>query len=96
MVVRIVDDSSLLRAGVATSRGAPREALSQVEKAARGFDETGMTLHAAVARLRRGELLGKAGSSLVANSEARMSVQGVLQPARMAAVLAPGFPSSAP
>jgi hypothetical protein len=83
--------SGLVLAGVAASRGdRPRAAglLSEVE---RRFDATAMPLHAAVARRRRGELLGgQDGRALVQQADGWMAAHAIRNPARMAAMVAPG------
>jgi eukaryotic-like serine/threonine-protein kinase len=85
----------LVRAGVAAVRGSIAEATALLERAATGFDAADMKLYAAVARHRRGALLGStAGAALVAASEAYMAEQEIRAPARMMAALAPGFPAA--
>src|SRR5262249_1832631 len=50
----------------------------------------GMALHAAVARRRRGQLLGGSdGRALVESADAWMQTKGIRNPARTAALLAP-------
>ncbi|WP_437532454.1 protein kinase [Sorangium sp. So ce726] len=81
-----------LRAAIAAQRGQAASALSLLAAAAAAFDERGMALFAACARRRRGQLLGgDEGRSLVQAADAWMAGQGVRNPARMAAIFAPGF-----
>jgi hypothetical protein len=81
----------VLRAGAAATRGETERALSLIEPAEAGLAGADMALHASVARRRRGELLGgDTGRSLVASADAWMSGQGIRNPKRMAAMLAPG------
>jgi hypothetical protein len=51
-----------------------------------------MRLYAAAARRRLGRLRGAAGKGLADEAEAWMRTQKVASPARMTALLAPGFP----
>ena len=52
-----------------------------------------MPLYAAVARRRLGALLGgDAGRDLVAQADSWMAGQGIVNPSRMTALFAPGFP----
>jgi hypothetical protein len=52
-----------------------------------------MNLFAAAARRRLGQLLGgNCGQALIAQADAWMAGQGIVNPARMTAMLAPGFP----
>jgi tetratricopeptide (TPR) repeat protein len=84
----------LVRAGVAAVRGETSEAAALAERAAIAFDAADMKLYAAAARHRRGALLGGSdGQALVAASEAFLVEQQVQAPARMLAMLAPGFPT---
>ena len=81
----------LLRAGVAATRGERERALSLLERAETGLAAADMALHAAVARSRRGELLGgDTGRGLVAAADAWMAGQTIRNPERMRAMLAPG------
>ena len=83
----------LIRAGVSAVHGDQPGALRQLNAAEEASRAADMGLHAAVARRRRGELLGgDEGRTLVAEAEAWMALEGVKNPARMCAALAPGFP----
>jgi len=84
--------AELIRAGCAQLRGRDDRALAHLDAAADGFDAADMQLHAAVARRRRGQLLGGAdGKSLLLDAESWMAEQLIDDPARLSAVLAPGF-----
>jgi hypothetical protein len=76
---------------VAATRGdgdAALETITRVESGLRGAE---MALHLAAARRRRGELIGgDAGRALVEESNAWMTGQGIRNPDRMSALLAPG------
>jgi hypothetical protein len=79
-------------AGIAARRGELPEARALVERAAGHLDQAGMALHAAVARLRGGELMGGAPGRTLAESAAQeLSQLGVARPHRMARLMAPGF-----
>jgi hypothetical protein len=81
----------LLRAGAAATRGETARSLALLEPAESAFTAADMALHAAVTRRRRGELMGgEAGSDLVTAADAWMSGQDIVNPARMAQMLAPG------
>jgi hypothetical protein len=82
----------LVEAGVAFGRGDAAEAARLLEDAAARLDAVSMRLYAAAARRRLGQLRGAAGTGLVAEAEAWMRGQKVASPARMTALLAPGFP----
>ena len=76
------------------AHGQPDAARVRMGEAAALFQAQEMGLHAAVARRRQGVLLGgDEGRALVAEADAWMAGQQVRNPARLAAVLAPGFPS---
>ncbi|HJZ88292.1 MAG TPA: AAA family ATPase [Polyangia bacterium] len=82
----------LLRAGAAALDEKAEAASALLVRAAAGFDAADMALHAAVARRRLGELSeGTSGAELVAAADAWMSTQKVRNPARMAALIAPGL-----
>ena len=79
-----------LRAGVAASRREP-EVASLLEAAGRELDAADMALHATVARRCLGKLIGgEGGRRLVGDADVWMSGQGIQNPERMAAMLAPG------
>lgn len=81
----------LIQAGVAVDRGDVERSLALLVDAEEGFDNAGMALHAAVAKSRRGALLGgDEGGNLIAESNRWMSDQGLANPARMSAMIAPG------
>ncbi len=83
----------LLRAGVANLRGRSEEAVRQLATAEGGLEAADMRMYAAAARRQRGRLLGGAeGEKLVQQADALMKAEGVREPARIAAVLVPGFP----
>jgi hypothetical protein len=82
----------LLRAGVQATRGEVDAAALLLQQAASGLEAADMALYAAAARWQEGRLAsGDRGQALVAASEAWMHDQGIVDPARMAAMLAPGF-----
>ena len=57
------------------------------------FERADMTFHAAVARRRLGVLQDdERGRALVDEADAWMAAQGIRNPARMARLIAPGFP----
>jgi tetratricopeptide (TPR) repeat protein len=84
--------AQLLRAGAAAVEGSPDRAAELLRDAARRCEATDMRLYAATARRRLGEVLGGAeGGALVEEADAWMAGQRVVNPARMTALLAPGF-----
>jgi hypothetical protein len=81
----------LLHAGAASVRGERERAVGWLDMAEQGFVGADMALHAAVARRRRGELLGgDAGRRLVEEADAWMSGEKIQRPERMSDMLAPG------
>jgi serine/threonine protein kinase len=81
----------LAQAAVAATRGETERARAGLETAEAGFAAADMSLHATAARRRRGELTGgDAGRGLVASADAWMRGQGIKNPERMTAMLAPG------
>jgi hypothetical protein len=85
----------LLRAGVAALRGAREEARASLQAAIARFDALDMALYAAAARRRCGELTpGERGDRLIAAADEWMRGQGIQNPARLAAGVAPGFPAA--
>jgi eukaryotic-like serine/threonine-protein kinase len=83
----------LLRAGIAAAEGDLARALGMLELAAQACEAADMSLFAAVARYRRGQILrGDEGRALCDQSDAWMANEGVFNRARMVGMLAPGFP----
>ncbi len=83
--------AALVRAGAAASRGEAKTAIRWLVTAETGFEASDMALQSAVARRRRGELLGgDEGQVLVADADAWMAGQGIKKPECFAAMLAPG------
>ncbi len=82
----------LVEAGVAWGSGDAAGAARLLEDAAARLDAVSMRLHAAAARRHLGRLRGAAGQGLADEAEAWMRSQKVANPARMSALLAPGFP----
>jgi serine/threonine protein kinase/tetratricopeptide (TPR) repeat protein len=81
-----------LLAGVAARRGAADEARDRLREAEEAFAAAHMALHAALARRRRGQLVGgDQGRTLVAAADAWLADQRIARPDRWAAMLAPGF-----
>ena len=85
----------LVRSGVASVRG-DTETAARSLRGAVGLCETAeVGLFAASARRHLGRLIGgDEGRSLVEQADAWMRSQGVVNPARMAACMAPGFPET--
>lgn len=81
----------LVHAGLHSFEGDRKAAIDRLVSAAAGFDGFQMNLYAAVARRRRGELLGgDEGQRFIRDADAWMEKEGVRNPARMADALAPG------
>jgi hypothetical protein len=84
--------AELVLAGCAAARARDHEAMALLDRAATAFDACDMALHAAVARLRRGQLLGGTdGRALILDAESWMAEQLIAEPSRIAALFAPGF-----
>jgi serine/threonine protein kinase/tetratricopeptide (TPR) repeat protein len=84
--------AQLLRAGVARVRGDIDGAAALLRSSTSGFDAADMALHAAASRGALGELLGgDEGRALVDQAESWMRSESVKNPARMSAMIAPGF-----
>ena len=83
---------ALLNACISAARGEREVAALLLADAASRLDAVDMALLAAVARRRRGELLGgDEGRALVDDATQWMKHQGVVKPARITAMYAPGF-----
>jgi hypothetical protein len=81
----------LIHAAVLVRRGKMEAGLALLRKAAAGFDEADMAIHAAAARHRLGELLGGAeGQGMVDAAAALMRTQRIKDPSRVTAMLVPG------
>jgi hypothetical protein len=80
----------LVRAGIARFRGDRTAALQHLSAGEAGLEVARMSLYAAAARRRRGELAGGAeGRALMEAADAWMTGQLVRNPIRMAAMLVP-------
>jgi len=83
--------SEIIRAGAATQSGDASAALSLVTAAVHGFEAADMSLHAAVCRRRRGELLGgDEGKALIQQANSKMAGECIKNPDRWANMIAPG------
>jgi eukaryotic-like serine/threonine-protein kinase len=84
--------AALCRAGAAKLRGDHARSLALLDVAIARFDASDLALYAAAARHRRGALVGgDEGRALVEAAERCFAAQRVRSPARMVAMLAPGF-----
>jgi len=82
----------LLRAGTAAARGKKERATALLERAAQGFDAAEMALHAAAARRHQARLAGgETGRARARAADEIMAAEGICDPERMTAMLAPGF-----
>jgi hypothetical protein len=82
----------LIRAGIAFLGGQRDQTLELLGRAEGEFTTADMSLYAAAACRRRGQLLGgEEGRALVAKADAAMTEQDIRNPARITAMLAPGF-----
>ena len=80
----------LVRAGIPSAGGDQQQAQEHLVAATAGFERADMELHAAVGRLRRGQLSGSDGRRLVRDADRWMAAQGVENVGRLADVIAPG------
>ena len=86
--------SQILLFGVAMRRGPGEQSLAHLEQAEEKAIATGMALHGAVVRHRRGEIIGgNEGRSLIDEALAFMAAQDIKNPARMLDMLSPKIPS---
>jgi tetratricopeptide (TPR) repeat protein len=84
--------AKLLRAGIVSVQGQVDRAAAHLRDAASGFDAADMALYAAATRRTLGKLVaGDEGRALVEQADAWMRSETVKNPARMTAMLAPGF-----
>ncbi len=85
--------AQLIKAGVASVRGDAGRAERLLADAAQRYESADMGLFAASARHHMGHLRGgDEGRELIAQADAWMRAQSVVNPSRMASCLAPGFP----
>jgi tetratricopeptide (TPR) repeat protein len=83
--------AELIRASIAALGGDTKTAVGLLASAETGFEAADQNLHAAVARTRRGELLGgPEGEKLRAEADAWMAREHVVSPARFCRLVAPG------
>ena len=83
--------AQMVHAAVAMDEGDLARARELLVAAETEFERLDMTSHAAIARHRRGALVGgDEGRSLTAKSDQWMSAQGLANPARFRAMLSPG------
>ncbi len=87
-----------IRAGISATHGNRRLTLRHLDAAIEGFDAAGMTVNAAYARRRKGELLGAedGGEALIDEADATLRSQSVADTIRWTSVVLPGFPSPDP
>jgi len=84
--------AQLIRAAVAHQRGDASRALQRLSEAEAGFEKLDMRLFLQACRYRRGELDGgDDGKRLTEVAAAWMSSEGIVNPAKMVRMLAPGF-----
>ena len=84
--------SVLLRAGIAARTGKREDAATLLRENDADAEAVGLYYVAAVARRRRGELVGGAlGAELIASADRRMAELGIANPKRMTEAVAPGF-----
>jgi hypothetical protein len=86
--------SQILLFGAAVRRGPGERSLAHLEQAEEKALATGMALHGAVVRHRRGEIIGgDEGRTLVDEALAFMAAQNIKNPERMLDMLSPKIPS---
>jgi hypothetical protein len=82
----------MLRGAIADREGRATEAQSQLTRAADAFDQADMQLYAAAARRRLAPIAGgDRGRDLQHQADTCMAAQNVAKPARLTALLTPGF-----
>ena len=83
--------AGLLRAGAFSVGGEHDSALRCLTECEQAFYDCGMAMHAAVCRLRHGQFTGgETGSALAREAEEALRSRHIVNPARLAAMLAPG------
>ena len=82
----------LILGGACAAEGDLETALHFTRDAIEGFEAAGIRGHASAARRRYGQLLGgDAGRKAIEEADLWMATEGVVNPARVTAMLAPGF-----
>jgi hypothetical protein len=83
--------AGLLMAGAASVQDDRAEAVRLFSQCEGEFERCGMAMHAAVCRLRRGQISGgESGRELVLSTERTLASLQIANPARIAGMLAPG------
>ncbi|MCB1056505.1 MAG: AAA family ATPase, partial [Acidobacteria bacterium] len=83
--------AGLVEAGLESLQGRRRKVLALLESAAEGLEGREMTLYAAAARRRLGQLIGgPQGAEQILEADARLREAGIENPEAMADLLAPG------
>jgi eukaryotic-like serine/threonine-protein kinase len=86
----------ILRAEIAARRGDQGAALAHLDRGIDAFRDRGAAFFLAIARRTKGLLVGgDEGRGLIAEADAWMAGEGIINPARLAATFVPGIPSSA-
>jgi eukaryotic-like serine/threonine-protein kinase len=86
--------AELIQGGVEVLSMQPSRALESFQRAKSAADSAGMLLHAASAVRAQGLLMGgDAGTELLRAAERDLAAEGILNPARMSAVVVPGLPN---
>jgi len=84
--------AQLIHATIVSIRGDVEDAAARLNSAEASFEAAGMSLYAAAAGRRRGELIGgDQGQALITIADAWMTSQQIKNPSRMTAMLAPGW-----
>lgn len=84
--------AAYIRAAIQYLQGNPEAAIDGLRHAVDGFEQTHMSLYRAAAQRRLGQLIsGDQGQALITAAEAAFTEQGVLDPPRLANMMAPGF-----
>ena len=88
--------ADLILASIAATKGRVTDAVALLRGAAFAFDARGMQLYREAARWRLGQQVGgEEGRALVVAAERWAAGEDVKNPARMLALMAPGFAASA-
>jgi CheY-like chemotaxis protein len=85
--------AELIEGGVESIAGRRRQAIGAFQRAAASAGSAGMFLHAAAARRSQGSLMGgDAGRELVGAADRDLGSEGIANPERLSALIAPGVP----